>query len=201
MIRALLFDLGNVLVHFSHERACEQMAALCGLSAERVRTVLFEGGLEWEYERGAISTAELHERFQRETGCRVDARELISAGCDIFWENPSMEPVIDQLKHDGQRLVLVSNTNPAHIAFVDERFPILRRFDRRVLSFEVGACKPAAEMFEAAVAAAGCAPEECFFTDDVLEHVEAARALGLDAVHYTTTEALVAALADRGIKL
>lgn len=201
MIRALIFDLGNVLLHFSHERACEQIGRLCGLDAGRVREIVFESGMEWQYESGRLTTDEFHLRFQEAIGRDVSLEALKRAGSDIFWPNPSIAPVITGLAAKGHRLVLLSNTNPAHLEFVEREHPILEAFPNRVLSYEVGACKPDPKIFAAAARAAECEPRECFYTDDIPEYVAAACDLGFDSVVYTDTPTLVEELRRRRIAM
>ena len=201
MIRALLFDLGNVLLYFSHERACEQMGRLCGVEAGRIREIVFESGLEWQYERGSLTTEQFHRRFEEAVGRAVPADELTRAGCEIFWPNLTMEPVVRGLAESEHRLVLLSNTNVAHFEFVEREYPILESFPSRVLSYEVGACKPDPKIFAAATEAAGCESCECFYIDDVPEYVEAACALGFDAVVYTDTPSLIQELARRQVEM
>jgi putative hydrolase of the HAD superfamily len=82
------------------------------------------------------------------------------------------------------RLVLLSNTNAIHFEMIRENYPLLRHFHALVLSYEVGAMKPSPLFYAKAVEAAGCLPEECFFTDDIPEYVEGARRYGIDAVQF-----------------
>jgi putative hydrolase of the HAD superfamily len=79
------------------------------------------------------------------------------------------------------------------------RYPILRHFDAYVLSYEVGAMKPEPRIYAAAIEAAQCAPQECFFTDDIPEYVEGARQAGIDAVVFEGAEALERELRARGV--
>ena len=68
------------------------------------------------------------------------------------------------------------------------------------MSFEIGALKPDAAIFCKAVELAGCRPEEVFYVDDIAGHVAGARAVGFDAVQYTTTLELVRELRNRGVE-
>ena len=60
--------------------------------------------------------------------------------------------------------------------------------------------KPSAEIFRAAVELAGVRPEAIFYTDDYAEHIAGARAVGFDAVQYTSTPQLVADLRSRAVQ-
>jgi len=200
MIRALLFDMGNVLIHFSHERMYRQLGELVGRDGADVERWLHESGLFDGYETGLVTTDELRIELGHLAGRPIDATALDRAASDIFWLNEPMEPVIDRLATSGLPLVLVSNTCETHFRWGSNRFRLLRHFTRRVLSYEVGACKPAPAIFEAASRAADVPPAACFFTDDTPGHVEAARLLGFDAVVFQNAPQIVAELNARGFK-
>ena len=61
MIRTVLFDMGNVLMPFSHYRMCAQIAVLSGVSTRRTWSLLIDSGLQWKFERGELSEAEFHQ--------------------------------------------------------------------------------------------------------------------------------------------
>ena len=200
-IRTFLFDMGNVLVHFSHERMCAQMGALCGRSGLEICALLFDTGLQGEFERGHVSEPEFHRRLEKAVGRPLEFEGLRQAGSDIFQLNSSIVGVLDALRGRGHRLVLLSNTSISHYEFVRERFDLLDRFDDFVLSFRVGALKPDAAIFAAALEAIHCDPAECFYTDDIPAYVEAGRRFGLRAEVFTDTIALLGQLRDLGIAL
>ena len=97
--------------------------------------------------------------------------------------------------------VLVSNTNTLHFEMIRETYGhLLRHFDHLVLSYEVHAMKPQAEIFQAAVERAGCRPQECFYTDDIAAYIEAARRMGIDAVTFESRIQLEGEMRRRGIE-
>jgi len=196
----LFFDLGRVLLHFSMERMCCQMGEVAGVSADRVREIIFGLGLQHQYERGQITPEELYELFCGETGTRPEPEALFLANNDIFEVNQSMATVVSALSGARWPLGILSNTCPSHWDYCRRRYTILDGLFRvHIVSYEVRATKPDAEIFQAAARAAGHEPGELFFVDDMAENVEGARAAGLDAVQYTTTPRLVADLRARGV--
>jgi beta-phosphoglucomutase-like phosphatase (HAD superfamily) len=94
---------------------------------------------------------------------------------------------------------LVSNTNALHWEGVLRVADLDRRVDAFALSFQVGASKPDARIFEAALQALGARPEEAVFADDRLDFVEAARLLGLDAFVVDSPATLERELDARGV--
>ena len=200
-IRTCLFDMGNVLVHFCHDRMCAQMGALCGRSGAEIRRLVLESGVQWDFERGRHSEDEFHRTFQQAVQQTIPLEKLRHAASDIFTLNEPIVPILDALKARGVRLVLLSNTSAFHFEFVQRRWDVLQRFDDFVVSYKVGAIKPEPAIFEAALETIHCGPHECFYTDDIPAYVEMARRFGLQGEVFTDVTALRAQLADRGIVL
>ena len=98
------------------------------------------------------------------------------------------------------RLLLLSNTNDIHYRFLRERYLMLRHFDDFVLSYEVGAMKPDAKIYDEAIRRAGAPADECFFVDDKQINVDAARRAGMDAVRFESRDELERQLRDRSVQ-
>ena len=60
--------------------------------------------------------------------------------------------------------------------------------------------KPEPRIYEAAIARAQCAAEECFFTDDIPEYVTGARLAGIDAVQFHSAAQIERELLERGVR-
>jgi putative hydrolase of the HAD superfamily len=197
----LYFDLGKVLLDFDVEQMCRQMGEVAGCDPAKVRAVVFESDLQARYERGEIDNEAFYDGFCRATATRPDRAALLLAGSDIFQLNVSMLPVVAQLQAAGHRLGILSNTCAGHWEHCLSRYRILQEsFDVYALSYELKAAKPHPEIFLAAAKLAGVEPGEIFYTDDIEGHVAGARAVGFDAVVYTSTSRLVADLRQRGFR-
>jgi len=197
------FDLGNVLCPFEREKEIRQVAEVSGVSAEKVREVLLgEQGILWKAERGELDDRGLHAEFCRLTGSRVEMGAFLRGNADIFTLNGELVPLVAQLEDAQIPLGILSNTCSSHSGILsDGRYSILLSpFRVRVLSYEVGATKPDEKIFWRAIELAGVPAEEIFYIDDLPGHVEAARKLGIDAVQYTTTDALLRELLARGVR-
>ena len=200
----IYFDLGNVLVLFDHQIACDQMAKISGLTSDQVRTIAFESDLQWQYERGDITTEQFFEQFCAETSSKPELNQLLHAASDMFWVNEGMIPVVRGLKQLGLRLGILSNTCPAHWEFINSgRFDTVdtQFFEVAALSYEMNRMKPEPEIYAQAASMAGVNPHEIFFTDDRTENVSAARDAGFDAVLFKEAGQLVSDLVSRGISL
>lgn len=72
-------------------------------------------------------------------------------------------------------------------------------FAETIVSGEVGMIKPGIEIFRLFCDRAEIAPERCVFIDDGLHNCLGARTIGMDAIHFTSPEALRPALEARGL--
>ena len=206
-LRFLYFDMGNVLLSFSHERMCSQMAAVAGIDAETVRRILFDEtpevrSLQWRFERGELGTDAIYEAFCEAVGGRPERAALYAAASDMFGELPESVALVRRLHAAGNRLGVLSNTNPVDFEFARERFPFLREcFELAVVSYEAREMKPHRAIYEYAARIAGVAPHEVFFADDREENVVGAIEAGLDAVLFTSAAQLEAELEARGVSI
>jgi glucose-1-phosphatase len=196
--KAIIFDLGRVLVHFDFEFGYRALEGLCHYAAADIPGRIFPTGLVRRFETGLIDSREFYARFSELLGLRVDYARFCEIWSSIFTETLLPESLFESLAA-RYRLVLLSNTNPIHFETIRARLPHLRHFHHLVLSYEVKAMKPQPEIFRAAIDLAQCRAEECFFTDDIPEYVEAARALGIDAVPFESQAQIERELRARGI--
>jgi len=201
VIRTFLFDMGNVLVHFSHKKMCAQIGSLCDLSAQQMGDILFKTDLQNDFERGHITEQQVHAQIETAVGQPLDFDGLFRACCEIFEPNHSIIPILDTLKSRGHRLVLLSNTSISHYRYVKKNYDVLQRFDDVVVSFEVGAIKPEDAIYRAALEKIQCEPQECLYTDDIPEYVKQGRRHGLETEVFTTSERFIEQLSERQIEL
>jgi putative hydrolase of the HAD superfamily len=201
VLKAFIFDLGNVLLLFSHERMYAQVAALCGRRPDELRRAFAADDLGARFERGEFTEEVLQQELERRVGAPFERHALHRAIADIFTPSDEMLRIVDDLRRQGFRLVLLSNTNSIHIRWIESQYDVLGRFDACVLSHEVGALKPERVIYAAAIGRAGCAPGECFYTDDVGSYVAAARECGLHAEVFTGPAAFLEQAARCGVEL
>jgi glucose-1-phosphatase len=203
----IYFDMGNVLLRFSHERQAEQMARVAGVEAQRAWDVLFEEGLHWELERGDIGPEAFYARFCEQTGSRlqsaqIDLAELDRAANDIFDLNVPIVPLCGHLAAAGYRLGVLSNTTEPHWRHCTARFGILTSlFQVHALSFRLRSMKPDPRAYEQAAELAGVPAGGIFYTDDREDNVTAACEAGYDAVLYESVAQLNLALHQRGVRI
>jgi FMN phosphatase YigB (HAD superfamily) len=198
----VFLDLGQVIVSFDRDRAIAQAIATSGGDPAAVAEMLLD--LDWHdaLERGAVDWAGFHAEFCRRTGTAPESATLAHAVSDMFSLKTDMISLIARLIRSSCGLGILSNTCGPHWDHLTQvaGYGVLKNgFDTIVLSHEVGCRKPEPEIFATAARMAGAAPERIFFTDDIEEHVVAARAAGWDAEVFTSAIGLAEALTRRGL--
>lgn len=200
MIRAILFDLGNVLLPFDHMRAVRALAPYVRRSPEALYQSFFDSPVQALHDEGKISGEALFEWVRAEYDLTLGFERFVTLWNDVFWEDPAMALLVERLK-PRYHLLGISNTNRLHFDYVRARYPVVREITTWILSYEVGARKPSAKIYQAAIAAAGVAPAEIFYVDDRLDLIEAGRALGLRGEPFINAQRLPGQLAAADVHM
>jgi len=195
LIEVILYDLGNVILPFSHYQIAEKLSRFSQKkefqNSQRIFSFLFdfEHGAINGYEMGKVSSWEFFQSLKDSLHLSLSFEEFVPIWNNIFFENREVSQTI-LLQKGKWRLGLLSNTNPLHFGHVLAMFPVVKVFDRWILSHEVGFKKPAIEIFEKAIHWASVEPQKILFIDDMKKHVEAAVSLGMQGIHFISAEQL-----------
>ena len=198
--RAVLFDLGGVLLTIDWERAIQTWAPHSRLPAERLRERFSFDEAFHRHETGHLHDEGYfaHLRQVLELGCEP---QQVRAGFDAILAG-EIEETVRMLDAIRGRVpcYAISNTNPSHLAQMRRGFPgFLERFERVFASHDIGHRKPHPESFGHVLRAIGVPPAEVLLFDDLEPNIEAAAALGLQAVRVTSPADVRAALVARGL--
>jgi FMN phosphatase YigB (HAD superfamily) len=198
--RAIIFDLGRVLIHFDFKRGYKALEGLCPYEAAEIPKRIAPTGLVTRFETGLVEPEDFFAQFSGILDLRLDYPRF----CEI-WSSIFTHPLLPEAMLQGlarrYRLLLLSNTNAIHYEMVREQYHgLLDHFHDRILSYEVKAMKPDARIFQIAVERAGCRPGECFYTDDIPAYTAAAREHGIDAVTFESAAQIQHEMQLRGIE-
>ena len=182
-IRAVFFDLGNVLVNLEMERAARRLAAVTGRSEVEVVLLVTTIAHEAGYELGKTTSRNFVRLVSERCGTLLEFEKFAAAWNDMFSENTPMIELARSLRGVLPRFIL-SNTNELHIDFIGQQFPFFNEFDGYILSYRDHVAKPGLEIYRLALARAGAEAELSLFIDDREDNVLGARQAGMNAVHY-----------------
>lgn len=196
-MKTIFFDLGGVLLNFSHEKMFQNIADLCLMTQECIKKEFVEYDLGSKYEQGKMTSKEVHQHFSKISSKNIDYQKFLHAGANIFSVKKEVVALLPLLKEAGKKLIVLSNTYEAHFAWIQSHFDFLRYFDDFILSYEVKTVKPDKKIYLYALKKAKTRINNCFYIDDTLENIHAAQKIGIDSHLFQGVEELIQALQIR----
>ncbi|MFN8557480.1 MAG: HAD family phosphatase [Dehalococcoidia bacterium] len=194
-ITTVVLDLGNVLAFHDNRYLFEQLGARAGLDADEVARRFAERTLFDRIQRGPYDAAGIRREVADALALDIALDDFVPLWCCHFRMNEPVWPLVAALA-GKVTLVLLSNTNALHTAYLRPLLPVLRHFDHLVLSNEVGLIKPEPAIYQYALSLAGALPAQTVFFDDHPAYVDAARGLGIQAYVFEHVEGFRARLLD-----
>ncbi len=177
-MKAVIFDLGNVLVAYDHRRTLEAVAEVSAATLEELLAIAREIGHTLEV--GDMSGAELHELLVQRAGTTRDFDRFFTAFCSGLTPDPqALDYALAIQERPEATSAVISNTNELHVRWLDEHVAALKEFDLVMMSNEVHLAKPDPAIFLLALELLDLPPEQTLFVDDMAENVDAAKALGM----------------------
>ncbi|HEX2547344.1 MAG TPA: HAD family phosphatase [Ramlibacter sp.] len=199
-VRAVLFDLGGVVLDVDFDRAFQHWARYSRMPVAELRRNFHVDEPYEHHETGRLDAegyfAHLRQVLQLECN-----HEAIRAGYNavLVAEIDETVRLLDAVRAKVP-CYAISNTNAVHLAHIEQAFPqLLPRFARVFTSHEIGHRKPHAPAFEHVLREIRVRPGEALLFDDLVPNIEAARALGMQAVLVRGPEDVRAGLAERGL--
>lgn len=202
MIRAIIFDFGNVICRFTNDILRERIASLTGKTKEEIFELVYKkSDLIQRFETGLVSGQQFFEELSKICGLNVSYKKLKTIySKDKFTPVEGMEDLIKGLQKK-YKIGLLSNTSEWDYDYILKCAPIIKTFNTITTSFGVKAMKPSLEIFENGLSKLKFKPEECVYTDDIFDYVEAAKGIGMKAVQFTIMEKFRTDLENLGVKI
>ena len=126
-IRTIIFDLGGVLINYSIEATVRKFEQIGCMNAAEFINPYKQSGVLLQLERGEIRPEDFHDAIIREIGRPVDPQAIDDALCSFLLDLPQykLDMLLD-LRRQGYRVFMLSNTNPIMMRFMMEhRFCLL----------------------------------------------------------------------------
>lgn len=197
--KAVVFDLGKVLVDFDYSIAGRRIAAQGKMTLLQIAAFINQSPLFVEYELGHVTTQQFYDEIRKVTGFRGDLAEFSSCFADIFTEIEPMVRLQAELQQRGTPAYVFSNTNELAAEHIRRSFPFYSRFDGYILSYEHGAMKPNARLYEVVERQSGRRDAEILYLDDRPENIAAGAARGWQVILHESPEKSRAAVQKLGL--
>lgn len=187
MAKTVIFDLGGVLVNLDWDSVCARLRQHSNLAD--VRPEIVNGPIVMSAMLGELSSYAYHEALCKKLVSSLAYEEFVDIWNGLLSANEPIVPVVEQLK-SRRRLVLASNTDPIHFEHAVERFPVLKNFKQRFLSYEMRLLKPDPAFFHHVLETLDVQAADCVFIDDRAENVEAALSVGITSYRFVSVSQL-----------
>jgi putative hydrolase of the HAD superfamily len=183
-IKAIIFDLGNVLINFDHTIAAKRISKFCDKNPQEIFKLFFDSPLTGLFEEGKILPEEFFLKVKEALNLKLDYDGFLPIWNEIFFLTPENYAVYNLAKglKGNYRLALLSNINILHLDYLKKNFAVFDVFHNIITSCEAGLRKPHPLIYKKALDMLEISsPEEVFYTDDRVELIEKARELGIKA--------------------
>ena len=190
MIKNIIFDVGNVLVDFRDLSYMEDL----GFSEDVIQLFhekVVQSSLWVELDRGELDPASvIAEMIKLVPGYEKEAALFFERLEEIVVSFPYARPWLQELRERGYQIYLLSNypKNLFEEHEKDGRFTFIDVIHGKVVSAYEKIIKPDPAIYTCLLERYGLVAEESVFLDDRLENIEAARALGIQGIHFTSYE-------------
>lgn len=198
MIKAVIFDIGNVVLSYNEKELECALAMWAGVSLAELRKVLPDVFHEWgsgQIESEHEFYRELLTRLGKAPRTVLPERSLVLEGCKEWRTDKSMMRLAARLKKNGYIVAALSNTIEPHAKWIRAQ-GIYESFDSVVLSHEEGCRKPDPEIYVRTLDLLGVAAESAVFIDDSLANVQGAQRVGIHGIHFKNYVQCKEALCD-----
>ncbi len=193
----IVFDLGGVLIDWDprhlYRKLFDDAEAM-----ERFLAEICHANWNAQQDRGRTWSDAVAELVAR----HPEQQALIEA-YHLRWEEMLGGPIegtvqiLAELRAAGRPLHALTNWSHETFPIARARYPFLGWFASILVSGEERVMKPETAIFQLLLERLGAPAEACLFIDDSAKNIEAAQALGFDAIRFTDPAALRTALAAR----
>jgi FMN phosphatase YigB (HAD superfamily) len=179
-MKYFLFDIGNVLTNFDFPKLLQFYAEGSGRGLEPQSER--DDEMYGQVEKGLISDSEYVEYLNEAKGLSWTVDDLTHAWTKIFTINKTGRGLFENATKAGVAVYTLSNIAQYHVDAIERNWTGF--FDDATglfMSYQMGVRKPNPQIYSMALEQLEAEGHQCFFIDDLLENVEAACAVGINA--------------------
>lgn len=200
MIKAVIFDMGGVLVDLDIEDCKKTFKELLGYNdIDTIIDACHQKGIYGDLEEGKLSADEFRSIVLAGSRPGASPEQVDEAMSHILVGIAPYKSAMLKRLSEKYELYMLSNNNPICLPYSRKMFeeagvPLENIFRKCFFSFEMKALKPSETFYKEVINQIGLPAEQMLFIDDSMKNVEGSVAAGLPAVYYepgTDLEALL----------
>ncbi|HTQ96350.1 MAG TPA: HAD family phosphatase [Candidatus Acidoferrum sp.] len=199
--RAIIFDIGRVLVRVDIQKAKEGLAQGLPLTPEELWSAI-EKDPRWpDWQEGRMTAHDWHLNLCKRLGISMSFEQFVKVWNSALDPQPIQRDSLFETLAKSYKLGLLSNTDPIHVAHLEATYSFFQFFPKatRIYSCSVGASKPNPLIYREALRACKVKADEAIYIDDIQGYVEAAKGLGCAGIQFRTPEELQKEFENFGI--
>ncbi len=193
---AIIFDLGGVLINLDYHKTTAAFEALGVIDFSELYSQAAQTDLFSDFETGKISAQRFINELLVYLPQGTSPNKVVEAWNQMILNVPTERiRLLDRLKNDYP-VFLLSNTNELHVPVVRREWskvtdlPMEHYFNKIYFSHVMGMRKPHTETFHEICKREGLNPSSTLFIDDTQQHIEGAKAIGLQVLHLVDQDLL-----------
>jgi HAD superfamily hydrolase (TIGR01509 family) len=198
--KAVVFDLGKVLLDFDYSIAVKNIAVHCSLSPEELHKLLNQSTLLHCYETGLMTSNEFFKEVKGLSKFCRDFETFAPIFGNIFTPIPEMIDLNSQLRSRGVPTYIFSNTNELAVSHIRATYPFFAEFSAHIYSFEHRAMKPHPSIYEVVEKTAATVGPDILYVDDRLENIEEGIRRGWRTIHHQSPAQTISQVKDLLVK-
>ena len=196
-IKAVIFDVGNVLIPYSDSEILSSLESTFDIDSET--TISAWNRLIPPLQEGKITEEEFWKQFRELVNRpQVLGHESLLTNSLAQKVIPEVKKIVEEVKQRGFRVAALSDTISPHAKAL-ENSGIYDEFPDRIFSYDIKTNKKRDEAFIIAALRLGLPPQACLFIDDRKEYVERAQKIGMKGVVFQNPQQLEQDLQNQSI--
>jgi glucose-1-phosphatase len=200
-LRAIIFDIGRVLVRIDVARAMNGLASGGLLSPSELWTAIEKDPRWLDWQEGRIAPRDWYLHLTKRLGGNLSFEQFTEVWNRVLDPAPMHNDTFFEKLSKRYRLALLSNTDPIHVQYLEATYSFFAFFPVRIYSCSVRASKPNPLVFRETLRALKVQAQEAIYIDDIAAYVEAAQRLGMEGIWFQSPAQLTSDLKSLGVDL
>ena len=193
--RTIIFDIGGVYFGDGTRIAVNTISAEYRIERDAVDTIL-NGEPGKQYRLGEISAEQFWQRAKISWNIQASSEILSRIWCSSYLPNEKTVSLIDRLKNAGHELLYLSDNTRERVAYLNERYSFLQKFDDGIFSHVAKCKKPDPIIYQLLLDRASHPASECVYIDDKPEYLGPAKNLGMQVIAFKSASQLESRLKE-----
>jgi putative hydrolase of the HAD superfamily len=198
-LRAIIFDIGRVLVRVDVARAMKGLVSGSRLSPSELWSAIEKDPRWSDWQEGRIAPHDWYLHLAQRLGGGLTFDQFTEVWNRALDPAPIHDDAFFEKLSKRYRLALLSNTDPIHVRHLEGTYSFFAYFPARIYSCAVGASKPDPLIYREALRAVKARAGEALYIDDIAAYVEGAKRLGLQGIQFQSPAQLASDLETLGV--